>query len=87
MGDTLAAPQPTSRGDATLDPVTITITDTLELGGYQRARCHRLAAEISNLGDDYDLSNQIEHVDSEQLPRLLSKLEAALAALEAIHGV
>ena len=60
------------------------ITDRLEVAGYQRARCHRLSADISSLAD-IDLI--VERADSELVPQLLAHLEAARAALEAIHSV
>lgn len=67
-----------------MEPVTVTITDPYELAGWQRARCYSVAAEISDLADDVDIGNIIQGADSERMPELLSQLEAALAALQAI---
>jgi hypothetical protein len=69
-----------------MEPVTVTITNPYELASYQRARCHRLAVGIRNLADDSDLGDIADRTDDERLPELLVQLEAALAALEAIHA-
>ncbi len=54
-----------------MEPVTVTITDRLELAGYQRARCHRLSADISSRALDLI----VERADSESVPQLLAHFE------------
>lgn len=69
-----------------MNPVTVTITDEYELAGYQRARCHNLVGKIRNLADEQDLGNLVQGTEDERFPELIAQLEAAKAALEAIHG-
>lgn len=55
-----------------MEPVTITITDELELAGALRARCYRLTGEIANLTDDADLDTIIGGTDSDQIAGMSS---------------
>jgi hypothetical protein len=71
-----------------MEPVTITITDDYELAGVLRVRCHMRAIEIENLVSGSSLDDIVDDTDREVglMQRLLDQLDAAKAALEAVHG-
>ena len=72
-----------------MEPKTITITDETEFAGVLRARCFAQVGYIHNLGNDAELDGIIVAMDDAKagpMQELLSHLETARAALEAIHG-